>query len=139
MGFCNYHKVYVTAKQARFKQCAAKHCNALIKTDHPYWRERELKKQLRKLRKESGRLSVKQDSQTEEQTEANSEVSFELKCVELYASATNRSLTSVYEMFFTTGLHEKLTAEKERLSTINSAELIGFCDDFIQNYARNIR
>lgn len=127
VGFCSYHKVYVTVKQAKFKKCAAKHCSAMIRTDHPYWREREIKKQLRKIRKSCGNLQLK-DTREEP---------FTIRCAEIYADYVKRSLSSVYEQFFTTGLHEHLTTKETQLVAMSKDEIVGLCDDWIQSFARN--
>ncbi len=53
VGYCEYHKAYLTQKQLKTKNCLGKQCKALIKqNDHPFWVERALKKSAKKQRKE---------------------------------------------------------------------------------------
>ena len=48
IGFCRKHKCYVTKKQ--FRYCSV--CSAMIKNEkNPFWKEREKRKQLKKLKK----------------------------------------------------------------------------------------
>lgn len=52
IGYCNFHKAYVTHKQMKTKQCLQKNCNAFIKnTNHQFWIEREQKKEELKLKR----------------------------------------------------------------------------------------
>lgn len=52
VGYCNFHKAYVTQKQMKTKQCLQKNCDAFIKnTNHQFWIEREQKKNELKLKK----------------------------------------------------------------------------------------
>lgn len=45
VGYCAFHKAFVTTKQLKKKQCLTKQCNRLIKqTNHEYWKQKELKK-----------------------------------------------------------------------------------------------
>lgn len=45
-AFCKFHHSYLTRKQIIRKGCLGKQCGALDKIlDHPYWKEREIKKQ----------------------------------------------------------------------------------------------
>lgn len=44
IGYCHYHKCYVTTTQLKQKECLKKQCAALEKYDHEFWRQRELKK-----------------------------------------------------------------------------------------------
>ena len=48
IGYCRYHKCYLTATQLKQKECLKKQCDALDKRDHEYWRQRELKKMRKK-------------------------------------------------------------------------------------------
>ena len=60
VGYCTFHKAYLTEKQLRTKNCLGKQCGALIRqTGHPFWLERELQKLDKKLRKQeaASRLS----------------------------------------------------------------------------------
>ena len=51
-GFCKYHHCYVTVAEMRKHECLQKQCKNLIRMEqHPWWAERERKKQLRKERK----------------------------------------------------------------------------------------
>lgn len=53
VGYCTFHKAYLTAKQLKIKNCLGKQCDALIRqTGHPFWIERELQKLDKKLRKQ---------------------------------------------------------------------------------------
>jgi len=61
VGYCTFHKAYLTAKQLKTKNCLGKQCGALIRqTGHPFWIERELQKLDKKLRKQeaASKLSV---------------------------------------------------------------------------------
>lgn len=52
IGYCNFHKAYVTQKQMKTKQCLQKNCDAFIKNaNHQFWIEREQKKKELKLKK----------------------------------------------------------------------------------------
>lgn len=52
IGYCNFHKAYVTQKQMKTKQCLQKNCNAFIKNiNHQFWIERQQKKEEKKLKK----------------------------------------------------------------------------------------
>ena len=51
IGFCWNHKVALTVKQLKHKECLKKQCNALEKYEHEYWRQRELMKLKRKNKK----------------------------------------------------------------------------------------
>lgn len=52
IGYCNFHKAYVTHKQMKTKQCLQKNCNAFIKNaNHQFWIEREQKKEELKLKR----------------------------------------------------------------------------------------
>ncbi len=53
VGYCTFHKAYLTAKQLKTKNCLGKQCNNLIRqTSHHFWLERELQKLDKKLRKQ---------------------------------------------------------------------------------------
>lgn len=53
VGYCNFHKAYLTAKQLKTKNCLGKQCNALIRQNsHPFWLERSLHKLDKRHRKE---------------------------------------------------------------------------------------
>ena len=52
IGYCKFHKGYVTRKQMKTKQCLQKNCNQLIKNlNHPFWIEREQLKEELKLKR----------------------------------------------------------------------------------------
>ncbi len=52
IGYCNFHKAYVTHKQMKTKQCLQKNCKAFIKNvNHQFWIEREQKKEEIKLKR----------------------------------------------------------------------------------------
>ena len=52
-GYCKLHKASITVKQLKNKQCIQKHCYHLCRYwSHPYWKQRENTKELRKARKE---------------------------------------------------------------------------------------
>ena len=53
VGYCRLHKCTVTVKQMKNRECLKKQCGALKRLPHPYWEEREHRKQLRKRRKEA--------------------------------------------------------------------------------------
>lgn len=48
IGYCHFHKCYLTATQLKQKECLKKQCDALERHDHEYWRQRELKKMRKK-------------------------------------------------------------------------------------------
>lgn len=53
VGYCRYHRCGMTVKQMRCKNCLQKQCRHLVKNEeHQYWRQRELVKQKRKIRKQ---------------------------------------------------------------------------------------
>lgn len=53
VGFCDFHKAYLTTKQLKTKNCLGKNCNALIRQNgHPFWLARSLQKLDKKLKKE---------------------------------------------------------------------------------------
>ena len=52
-AYCKLHKCSMTVKQMRCKNCLAKECWHLEKNEsHQFWRQRELKKQKQKTRKQ---------------------------------------------------------------------------------------
>lgn len=52
VGYCTFHKAYVTQKQMKTKQCLQKNCDAFIKnTNNQFWIEREQKKEELKRKK----------------------------------------------------------------------------------------
>ena len=52
VGYCEFHKAYLTAKQLKTKNCLGKQCDALIRqTSHQFWVERSLLKMDKKLKK----------------------------------------------------------------------------------------
>ena len=44
VGYCKYHKCYMTFKQIKKKECLQKQCKALERISHQFWRQREIKK-----------------------------------------------------------------------------------------------
>lgn len=52
IGFCSFHKVYVTSQQMKRKKCLQKECDAFIKNpSHQVWALREIKKKAKIQRK----------------------------------------------------------------------------------------
>ena len=52
VGYCMYHQAALTVKTLKGHECLRKQCNALQKCEeHDYWRQHDLKKELRKARK----------------------------------------------------------------------------------------
>lgn len=52
IGYCTFHKGYITRKQLKTKQCLQKNCNALIKNqNHQFWIEREQRKEEIKVKR----------------------------------------------------------------------------------------
>lgn len=49
VGYCAYHKRYVTQQQMKTKECLRKQCERLIKIPHKSWYDKELKKISKKL------------------------------------------------------------------------------------------
>ena len=50
-GYCRLHKCYMTPRQVKSRECLAKHCRHLRKDPHPYWEQREKRKEMRAARK----------------------------------------------------------------------------------------
>ena len=48
VGYCKFHKGYMTFKQIKKKECLQKQCKALEKLSHPFWEQREKRKQKKK-------------------------------------------------------------------------------------------
>ena len=45
VGYCRYHKCYMTVNQLKQKECLRKQCSLLNKREsHEYWAQRELLK-----------------------------------------------------------------------------------------------
>lgn len=52
-AYCRYHRASMTVKQMKCKNCLQKECKHLIKNEaHQYWKQKELVKQRRKVRKQ---------------------------------------------------------------------------------------
>ncbi len=51
VGYCKFHKCYMTFKQIKKKQCLQKQCGALERLPHQFWKQREIKKQKKKDKK----------------------------------------------------------------------------------------
>lgn len=71
VGYCSFHRLFVTARQLKQKQCLGKECGFLIKKEHDFWKFRErrlikksLKKQAERNRHEELYALIKQNSQT---------------------------------------------------------------------------
>ena len=61
LGYCKLHKCGMTRKQIKAKKCLSKQCRHFVKyNDHPYWKEKERIKQLKKLKKENN-MRIKKD------------------------------------------------------------------------------
>ena len=53
VGYCQYHRAFLTVKTMKGHECLKKQCNALQKRDeHDYWRQHDQKKEWRKARKQ---------------------------------------------------------------------------------------
>lgn len=51
-AYCYKHHKALTPRQMRTKKCLEKQCSALKRCEHPYWVQREKKKEQRVARKE---------------------------------------------------------------------------------------
>lgn len=51
VGYCAYHKRYITQTQLKTKQCLQKNCNRLIKIEHRFWLDRDNKQVEKKIKK----------------------------------------------------------------------------------------
>ena len=51
VGYCKFHKGYMTFKQIKKKECLQKQCSALERLPHQFWKQREIKKQNKKEKK----------------------------------------------------------------------------------------
>ena len=51
-AYCYKHHKALTPRQMRTKKCLEKQCAALCRCEHPYWVQREKKKEQRVARKE---------------------------------------------------------------------------------------
>ena len=56
-AYCYKHYKALTPKQLKTKKCLEKQCSALQRCEHPYWEQREKRKEQRAARKE--RLEAK--------------------------------------------------------------------------------
>ena len=52
VGYCKRHHCYISSTQIKQKQCLSKQCYHLEKHEHEFWRQRELTKQKRRIRRE---------------------------------------------------------------------------------------
>ena len=52
VGYCKFHKGYMTFKQIKKKECLQKQCKELERLPHQFWEQRAIKKQKKKIRKE---------------------------------------------------------------------------------------
>lgn len=51
VGYCAYHKCYLTENQMSSKACLSRNCQRLIKIESPFWIKRDEKVAIKKLRK----------------------------------------------------------------------------------------
>ena len=56
IGYCWKHKGALTVKQLKQKRCLQKQCHALERYEHEYWRQRELTKQRRIMRRKVNKI-----------------------------------------------------------------------------------
>jgi inhibitor of KinA sporulation pathway (predicted exonuclease) len=63
LGFCKYHQAYVTVNQLKQKECLAKECPHLVKTEHEFWVERDEKLKRKKEKKNLKKIIEQQDEQ----------------------------------------------------------------------------
>ncbi|MDD7460450.1 MAG: exonuclease domain-containing protein [Spirochaetales bacterium] len=92
VGFCDFHKAYLTTKQLKTKNCLGKQCNALIRQNsHPFWLERSLHKLDKRLKKEEAAAklnsietkSVKSPKSEVQQTKQKRYICLDLEMSEL--------------------------------------------------------
>ena len=50
-AYCKLHKCNLTVKQIRGRECLQKQCFHFVKNEHPYWRQKEKKKMMKKMNK----------------------------------------------------------------------------------------
>ena len=53
IGYCHRHHCYLSSTQLKRKECLKKQCNHLEKKEHEFWKQREIIKTKRKLKKQS--------------------------------------------------------------------------------------
>lgn len=51
VGYCAYHKRYITQTQLKTKQCLQKECKRLIKIENKFWLDRDAKQVEKKIKK----------------------------------------------------------------------------------------
>lgn len=51
VGYCAYHKRYITQTQLKTKECLKKECKRLIKIEHRFWVDRDNKQVEKKIKK----------------------------------------------------------------------------------------
>ena len=51
VGWCGFHRKWLTRNQLKKHKCLCKQCNALRKIPNPYWEHREKIKALKKAKK----------------------------------------------------------------------------------------
>ena len=56
IGYCWKHKGALTVKQLKQKRCLQKQCHALERYEHEYWRQRELIKQRRIMKRKVNKI-----------------------------------------------------------------------------------
>lgn len=54
VGYCNYHRGWLTVPQLKAKRCLEKGCGRLEKCESPFWQERERKKEVKRFKREAG-------------------------------------------------------------------------------------
>ena len=55
VGFCHYHRAFMTVAEMKRKRCLQKGCNRMSRVDgHPFWEQRDRKKKRKQLKKEAG-------------------------------------------------------------------------------------
>lgn len=57
-AYCRLKKCSLTVKQVKTKECLKKQCWYLVKYDHEWWKQRELVKQKKKMKKEISNVSM---------------------------------------------------------------------------------
>lgn len=87
VGYCEFHKAYLTAKQLKTKNCLGKQCDALIRqTSHQFWVERSLLKMDKKLKKQEAAAKLHDTTRKSVQSAKNAEPVIKKKryiCIDL--------------------------------------------------------
>lgn len=58
VGYCQRHHCYLSSTQLKRKECLKKQCSHLEKQEHEFWRQREIAKERRQLRKAAMKRKV---------------------------------------------------------------------------------